>query len=74
MDPHFGLGQLEQVRQTAKMVDMSVRDQDSADIGDLERLVELVADRFQSVEDLLIAVSVAAACIDQRQRPASNIK
>ena len=50
------------------MVDVAVRDQNPLDVRQLDRLIELRADGFQAREHLLVAMPVAAAGIDQRDR------
>ena len=51
------------------MVDVPVREQDAADVGNAERLAEFAMHGFQAGQYLPVAVPVAATGVDQRKRP-----
>jgi hypothetical protein len=53
--------------EAAKVVDMSVRDDDAVDILSPERFTEIDTHRIQARQDMLRRIAVTAPCIDQRR-------
>ena len=69
MDGDAGARFFDQPREPAKVVDVAMRDQNALEVRQVKGFTELGSNRGQARPQMIVAVAVAAAGVDERDRP-----